>query len=268
MVEKSILPVIKRSREYFLYDINGKRYLDLFQDEGRAILGHRIDGMTGVIKSTAARGLTAAYPSIYSNRIEKQLKLLFPFVPDFSIYSNIERALSAISKSENKIIDRNDIIDFPVKSEGYAYWRPFIGTNLDWQKFKYFIPILPFPGNFGPIVVANNTGKELGASDLLSPMICDMLIKSSAALFRVIKKDDCMDWSVFESPIWDRNGPYLRFKLANSDYLSLFKKALDKMVLLPPNPLIPGIIPCYYEKGQIRGFMDMLRLVESKLAWS
>ena len=268
MVEKSILPVIKRSRGYLLYDIKGKRYLDFFQDEGRAILGHRIDGLTGVIKSTAAKGLTAAYPSIYSNRIEKQLKLLFPFVLNFSIYSNIERALSAISKSENKIIDRNDIIDFPVKSEGYAYWRPFIGTDLDWQKFKYFIPILPFPGNFGPIVVANNTGKELGASDLLSPMICDMLIKSSAALFRVIKKDDCMDWSVFESPIWDRNGPYLRFKLANSDYLSLFKKALDKMVLLPPNPLIPGIIPCYYEKGQIRGFMDMLRLVESKLAWS
>ena len=259
MVEKSILPVIKRSREYFLYDINGKRYLDLFQDEGRAILGHRIDGMTGVIKSTAAKGLTAAYPSIYSNRIEKQLKFLFPFVSNFSIYSNIERALSAISKSENKMINMNDFIDFPVKSEGYAYWRPFIGSDLDWQKFKFFIPILPFPGNFGPIVVGNNTAKELGPSDLLSPMICDMLIKSIASLSRVIKKDDCMDRSVFESPVWDRIGPYLRFKLEKSDYLTLFKKALDKMVLLPPNPVYPGILPCHIEDGQVRGFMEMLR---------
>jgi len=259
MVKKSILPVIKRSRGYLLYDIKGKRYLDFFQDEGRAILGHRIDGLTGVIKSTAAKGLTAAYPSIYTSRIEKQLKLLFPFVPYFSIYSNIERALSAISKSENKIINTSDIIDFPVKSEGYAYWRPFWGTDPDWKRFKYFIPILPFPGNFGPVIVANNTAKELGPSDLLSPMICDMLIKSSAALLKVLGNHDCMDWTGFESPVWNRSGPYLHFNLAESDYPSLFNKALDKMVLLPPDPSIPGIIPCRYEEGQIRGFLEMLR---------
>ncbi len=259
MLEKRILPIIKRTRGYLLYDINGKRYLDFYQDRGRAVLGHRLDGMTGVIKSTAAKGLTAAYPSVYSNRIEKQLKLLFPFVSEFRIFSNIERALSAISKSENKIIEQSDFIDFPAKSEGFAYWRPFLDMDLDWQKFKYFIPVLPFPGNFGPVVVAGNASVKLGPSDFLSPMISNMLIKSSAALLRVMGSYNSRDLAGFESPVWNRIGPYLRFKLSESEYLSLFSKALEKMVLLPPDPAIPGIIPFNYEKGQIRGFMEMIR---------
>ncbi|RKX80728.1 MAG: glutamate-1-semialdehyde aminotransferase [Spirochaetes bacterium] len=262
---KNILPVIKRTRGYLLYDIKGKRYLDFYQDGGRAILGHRMDGISGVVKSTVARGLTPAYPSIYTYRIEKQLKLLFPFVSEFRIYGNMERALAAVSKNEGKLIKQNNLVDFPVKSEEYAYWRPFLGNDLNWQEFKYFIPILPFPGNFGPIVVASNTiTTNLSLSDPLSPLLCDMLIKS-ISLIRAVKKRDCKDRSGFESPVWERIGPYLRFKLSATDYSILYKKALDCLVLLPPTPLIPGIIPCNYENGQIKGFMDMLRLVERGL---
>ena len=35
------VPVIRRARGYRLYGFDGRRCLDLFQDGGRAVLGHR-----------------------------------------------------------------------------------------------------------------------------------------------------------------------------------------------------------------------------------
>jgi len=254
------IPEIKRSRGYFLYDTKGKRYLDFYQDSGRAILGHRMDGITRVIKSTVARGLTASYPSVYMNRLQKELNRLFPSVSEFKVYRNMERALIALSSLEGRDISISSFVDFPSELSRFGIWRPFVDSSLKWDGFDFFIPLLPFPGDFGPVVVAvNKIDKFSGTSDVLSPMIYDMLIKSISSLVRYKKNDNCMDRSVFKSPLWDRIGPYLRFKLKGRDYFDFYRKALENSVLLPPESGIPGIIPCSYETGQIKDFMNMTR---------
>ena len=254
------IPEIKRSRGYFLYDTKGKRYLDFYQDAGRAILGHRMDGITRVIKSTVARGLTASYPSVYMNRLQKELNRLFPSVSEFKVYRNMERALIALSSLEGRDISISSFVDFPSQVSRFGIWRPFVDSSLKWDGFDFFIPLLPFPGDFGPVVVAVNKIKKFpGTSDILSPMICDMLIKSISSLIKYKKNDNCMDRSVFKSPLWDRIGPYLRFKLKGREYFAFYRKALESSVLLPPVPDIPGIIPCSYENGQIKDFMHMTR---------
>ncbi len=260
MENRNIIPEIKRSRGYLIYDTRGKRYLDFYQDSGRAVLGHRVDGISRVIKSTVARGLTASYPSVYMKRIEKELKLLFPGVLEFRIYNNMERCLSFLSAQAGKEISLNSFSDFSSEKSTFGIWRPFLGSAMKYKNFDFFIPVLPFPGNFGPIVLAvNRVGNILESSDELSPLICDTLIKSISALINHSKIDNCSDRSVFESPLWERNGPYLRFKLKDDDYSELFRKALERSVLLPPDSSLPGIIPCYYEKGQIKDFMNMVR---------
>ena len=260
MDSKNKIPIIKRTRGYLIYDISGKRYLDFYQDSGRAILGHRLEGMTRVIKSTAARGLIASYPSIYTARMDKQLKLLFPGAKEFRIYSNIDRAMAALSINEGKKILVSDFVDFPTTSCKYAFWRPFLSHSMEWQDSKYFIPILPFPGNFGPVVIAANSSVgDFPPSDSLSPMLCDILIKSTASLIRFLDEADSKKWEVFESPLWEKNGPYLRFKLKGEAYAAFFEKALESGVLLPTGAEIPGIIPMIYEDGQIKDFIRMLR---------
>ncbi len=266
MDSKNKIPIIKRTRGYLIYDISGKRYLDFYQDSGRAILGHRLEGITRVIKSTVARGLMASYPSIYTARMDKQLKLLFPEAKEFRIYSNIDRAMAALSINEGKKILVSDFVDFPTTTCEYAFWRPFLSHSLEWQESNFFIPLLPFPGNFGPVVVAanvviaaNSTAGGLPPSDSLSPMLCDMLIKSTVSLKRFLDEADSKKWEIFKSPVWDRIGPYLRFKIEGKDYELLFRKALESGVLLPPEPEIPGIIPMEYETGQIKEFMRMIR---------
>ena len=259
------IPEIKRSRGYFLYDTKGKRYLDFYQDSGRAILGHRMDGITRVIKSTVARGLTSSYPSVYTNRLQKELNRLFPFVTKFMVYRNMERALISLSSLEGRDISISSFVDFPSEVSRFGIWRPFIDSSLKWDGFDFFIPLLPFSGNFGPVVVAvNKIDKFPGISDDLSPMICDMLIKSISSLIRYRKDYNCMDRSLFMSPLWDRIGPYLRFKLKGEDYFAFYRKALETSVLLPPESDIPGIIPCSYENGQIKDFMNMTKQFKIK----
>ena len=260
MDSKNKIPIIKRTRGYLIYDTSGKRYLDFYQDSGRAILGHRMEGISRVIKSTVARGLTSCYPSIYTARIEKQLKLLFPEVKKFLIYGNIERAITALSVNEDKKILVGDFVDFPTTDCCYAFWRPFLSSSLKWQDFDFFLPLLPFPGNFGPVVIAvNSTVRNLPFSDPVSPMLCDILIKSTVSLRRNLDNADSEQWENFESPIWDRIGPYLRFKIKGKEYALFFRKALECGVLLPPESESPGIIPLEYETGQIKAFMHMIR---------
>lgn len=50
------VPLIRRARGYFLYTPDGRRFLDFYQDNGRAVLGHRSSGMQQVIKSTVSKG--------------------------------------------------------------------------------------------------------------------------------------------------------------------------------------------------------------------
>ena len=260
MENKNLIPEIKRSRGYFIYGTNGNRYLDFYQDNGRAILGHRMEGITRIIKSTVARGLTASYPSIYTNRVKRELSRLFPHVGEFRIYRNIERAMASISETEGENISIDNFVDFPSCTAEFGIWRPFLDSSLKWEDFKYLIPILPFPGDFGPVVLAlNKSNNQLAPSDDLSPMICDMLIKSISTVIKYSKNYNPADMSDFESPLWDRTGPYLRFKMEGNEYSVLFNNALKSSVLLPPEPGIPGIIPGDFEKGQIKGFMKMVR---------
>ncbi len=255
----NLIPEIKRTRGYFLYDTRGIRYIDLYQDNGRAVLGHRLDGISGVIKSTVARGLTAAYPSVYSNRLEKQLKLLFPGVRDFLVFRNYERAAASLFPGNRALSSGSEFVDFPSAGDKYGFWRPFTGSNLDWSIFRYFIPVLPVAGSFGPVVVCSNSPEAVPESDLLSPMFYDILIKSVVSLRKALSENSKREESLFNSPLWKRDGIYLRFKITGKAYSELFYKSLKCGVLLPPSPDNPGIIPLGFEPGQVRSFLNMVR---------
>ena len=250
------IPVFRRARGYLLYDSSGNRYLDLYQDGGRAILGHRIPGMTGIIKSTASKGLTASYPSVYGRRLSAQLKLLFPEAGEIRFYRNIERALALLSDYTGENVRLEDFKDFPGTGCRFSIWRPF----LEMPDSGFFIPLLPFPGAFGPAVVVS-TGRAggLAASDVISPLTASMMIKSCAALKNAQDQADDKAWEPFDSALWSRKGPYLRFGAAEDSHVRLFRAALENGVLLPPDPAVPGIIPLEYEPGQIRKFLDAVR---------
>ncbi|MDR3145398.1 MAG: hypothetical protein LBU21_03905, partial [Treponema sp.] len=64
-----LLPRIRRARDFRLYTEDGKRLVDLWQDGGRALLGHTPPALFREIKNTAARGLAAPLPGFHEARL-------------------------------------------------------------------------------------------------------------------------------------------------------------------------------------------------------
>gem|GEM_PF-134293 len=72
----ALLPPIRRAREFYLYDHRGRRYLDLAQNGGRAILGHRPNRLSTRLKNVLSSGLLAELPSVYGPRLERAVARL------------------------------------------------------------------------------------------------------------------------------------------------------------------------------------------------
>ncbi|MGM0432886.1 MAG: glutamate-1-semialdehyde aminotransferase [Spirochaetota bacterium] len=268
VVEQSAfkMPIIVRARGYRLYDQKGRRYIDLYQNNGRAVLGHRPEGLNQVMKATASRGLFAEYPSVYDKRLEKILKLMFTDYSKFRLYANRERAMEALSLALGKQVRGRNITDPAMTdqtSEKLMFWRPFIPEQQ--VKPDLLLPIFPFPGSFVPYVVCIRNVqllKKMPASDMISPFLLDGLIKSISLLIRTMHSPTGSG-SEFQRLIdvleWDRRGPYINTRLESVAYAEVFKKALEQGVLLPPGENYPVIIPREFSEGEIQGVLRFVR---------
>lgn len=262
------MPIIVRARGFRLYDKRGRRYIDLYQNNGRAVLGHRPDGFNQVMKSTASRGLFAEYPSIFDGRLEKILKLMFTDYSKFRIYANRERTMEALSQALGRQVKGSRITDPAMTDETdekLMYWRPFIPEQQ--VKPDLLLPIFPFPGSFAPYVVCVRDVdllQKMPASDMVSPFLLDGLIKSISSLIRSMHSPTGSG-SEFQRLVdileWDRRGPYINTRLEPVAYAEVFKKALEQGVLLPPGENYPIIIPREFSDGEIQGVLRFVRML-------
>ncbi|AHH10509.1 Peptide methionine sulfoxide reductase [Borrelia coriaceae ATCC 43381] len=85
-------PIIKRARFFYLYDINGNRYLDLYLNGGLNFLGHRVRGLNLILKQTFSRGLTASYPSVFRKQFENVF-FLFLKKQDLCVFLSLKETL-------------------------------------------------------------------------------------------------------------------------------------------------------------------------------
>lgn len=260
------MPIIARARGYRIYDLHGRRYIDLYQNNGRAVLGHRLEGLTQVMKSTASKGLFAEYPSVYDGRLEKILKLMFPDFLVFRIYANRERTHEALSHAVGSEVGVKTIEDPAMRDDltgKIAYWRPFLPERP--VIADLLLPIFPFPGSFAPDVVCIRTkaiADRMPPSDMVSPFLIDVLVKTVSSLIREMHGPAKLG-SEFQRLIdifeWDRRGPYINTRLDQVSYLELFKKALEMGILLPPGENYPIIIPREFSEGEIQGLTRFVR---------
>jgi len=102
---------VRRARGYRLYTAGGRRILDLYQDGGRAILGHGGGGIVTAFKSGLERGPNSPLPSVYTGRLQAAVGDLIPECRVIRVFSNSERALSAISHWLSRRVSQVDVHD-------------------------------------------------------------------------------------------------------------------------------------------------------------
>lgn len=133
-----LLPVIRRARDYHLYDASGRRILDLYQDNGRAWLGHRPEGVSLQIKNTLARGVYAPFPSAEEGKMIKAAKTLCKTlgadIKDTAYYRSD-------SVEAGKLGTPVDILEN--ETSPFVLWRP----GMPWPSKAALVELLiPLPG--------------------------------------------------------------------------------------------------------------------------
>ncbi|MDR0662472.1 MAG: hypothetical protein LBF80_00105 [Spirochaetaceae bacterium] len=243
-----MLPPIERLRGFRLYGA-GRRFVDLWQCGGAAILGHKPVNVVRDLKNAAERGLFAPFPNAAARRFTKALDRLFPGKA-FKVYQD----WSAVPGYKS----------LPV-------WRPFCfpesGGVYSGETAAAFRPILPFPS--APAVIVCEMESEYPDGGFLPPFllaaatraIYDLLAEPERGIMRFKRIKDA-----FKQPLtlsnWRMDGIYIRpvWADAGEEWAKVFRCFLDSGFLLPPSPLDPLILPGELSQGEENSLANLLSL--------
>ena len=245
-----LVPAVLRARDFRLYTRGGRRLVDLWLNNGAAVLGHTPPALLRELKNTASRGLYAPFPHFLEARFIKALSRLFPG-RTFRLYTSPPVTLAAMT--ENKTA---------------ALWRPFLNPRsplaMPENAPPVLIPVLPgiqgwrknLPQGLCVLAIDPAFETEAGAAlppgDFLPPVLLAAAARGLYDLIAAAPERTKPAWpriaKALKNSPWRRQGIYLSLAEPPSpaDWAALFRRFLDAGFLLPPisgHPLIlPGVL--------------------------
>ncbi len=267
------IPRIRRARGFRLYDVQGKRYLDLYRDG--ALLGHRAGTVITAMKSALAQGLVPGLPSIAEGRLAAALARLLPACPRVRFYATPDRALAAASVYLGVRLGWSDVDDPALEdgagSSGAALWRPFLPPAAD---ARVLLPVLPFTvaAAPAPVCFAAAPTPQVPVSDVLPGFILAGALRGLAALEPpaatrggtlpgIPPGVPALEQAVDAAAGWARRGPYVRARCAAEEYGRVHAAFLREGVLLFPGYPGPSVLPGECSPGESRHLADLFSRV-------
>ena len=241
---------VKRARGCFLYTAKNMRVTDMYQEEGRAILGWEGGSAFTLMKNTISRGQTGSFicedkPSL---KLQKAVSELFASDRTVLCFSSQKAALAA------------GLSIFP---EGTSVYRPW---NIQNEKINISeIPALilspPLPWAETVYLLALDTKKLNENPDALLlvrgaiKLPFAMEVAYTRAIYNLIKalqEREEKNWFIYDPVLtkyWERRGPYLFPKLPEDEYHKFVLHCLDCGILISPEYNNPSIVPFGADKG-------------------
>jgi hypothetical protein len=263
-----LVPAISRARDFRFYTSGGRRFIDLWQYGGRAVLGHTPPSVLREMKNTAERGLFAPLPGPHEGRFLKALSALLPgrvfrLFPDDAALSLFLEASGFSACARDPALAWADVSPEEPAPPHPLLWRPFLEDPAPQPlpQAAPLIPVLPLPWAGAPRVLALDpadtaTASKADADGPLSPVI---LAAASRAVYDLIAALDRgrplfpkIDRAVRQSGLWQRRGVYVSLSTPpnSAAYTVLFRRFLEAGCLLPPGPGDPAILPGVLSPGE------------------
>jgi len=248
------VPRIRRARGFRLYDAAGRRFLDLWQAGGGAVLGHRPARAGAALKAALDRGLAAPLPTAWEPRLLAAIASRFPAYRSFRLYATRDRALQAASRLIGITVTAADLADPGLGSSGAGQaglWRPFLPPQPSW---RVLLPVLPFTLGDSPAAACFRDALPADAepSDTVPGLAAAAALLGLAGLERARPVDPFGPRDLEDAPGWERRGPYLRPLFGAGAYPEVFRAFLARGVLLSPVWTGPSILPGEASEGERR----------------
>ena len=272
---------IRRARGFRLYDVRGKRYLDLSRDG--ALLGHRGAATLTAVKSVLSQGLATALPTAWEARLVSALLRLFPASRSVRLFSSRERALEAVSRFLGKSVDAQEVHDPALDSPGPgplrpALWRPFLPVP---PGAAALLPVLPFTlcGAPAPVCFPKGLSDDELPSDPLPGFLLAGALHGLYALSEEGRTGSpsaaggapragrprkqphwgsrAVERALDAARGWKRYGPYVRAVFPAADYARVHAEFLAAGVLLSPGYPGPSVLPGECSPGETSLLADL-----------
>jgi hypothetical protein len=260
------LPAVRRARGFRLYDGSGRRWLDMYQDGGGAILGHRAAGAVRDMKDALSRGLAGSLPTVYTARLEKAAGRVVPGCSAVRVYPCAHSALAAVGSLLGRPVEEGSLADpglrgLPPDADA-ALWRPFLpeaGPGLPAVR----VLVLPGAGPAGPAVVCARGARreDLAPARPCPAVVLAAMLRGTAALASAPRDPAvaaAVDRAISGGKAWARRGPYLAALFDPALYPAVFHRFLAGGVLLCPEYPGPSILPAEASAGELAALTRLL----------
>jgi hypothetical protein len=241
------IPVVRRAREYHLYSVSGKRYLDLWQNGGRSLLGHRPGRLTTVLKDTLSRGLIADTPSVFGGRLIRTLQVMFPAYREFRLCSAVSEALYLAGLHLGRTVTAADVADpllhaQPVRQTPVRLWRPLLPEQ---PAADVLLPVLPFAMAEAPQVVCfrEKPVPDFPEQGPVSGVLLAGLLRSIHELQRFVVPEWLRPDLLEGCAGWRQEQVYIVPQFDLGFYDRVFEAFLDARVLISPEEPYLSILP-------------------------
>lgn len=240
---------VKRARSCFLYTKKGVRLTDLFQQNGRAILGWDAGNAFTFFKNTLNRGTTGFFRCEEKSQVEKSVETLLNSKRKIFYFNSKQEALKA---------------GLNLSPESTSIWTPWNQSGIDFTTITsiIFTPPLPWTDSFYILALkkeifeassgANeNTGLIKGDVKLPYPLET-AIARANYNLAAVLNERQEKDWFIYDTVLtkyFERKGPYLYSKVPESKYDEFIEHCLDCGIVINPNFNAPSIVPFGADKG-------------------
>lgn len=244
--------MITRARNSFFYTKKGIRLTDMFQENGRAILGWHGGSAFTYFKNTLSKGLTGSFICEDKSRLEKAVSELLDNSKDTT------RTIFAFSTKKEALM--SGIFFSPNNTSVYKPWNP---QKIDYSKVDVVIIEPPLPWTQTVYLTAIKTSvikvmeipsdKVEPSNQITIPFALQTAI--TRAIYNLILEIPLRqekDWFLYDTVItkyWTRKGPYLYPKMTEEQYESFVLHCLDCELVINPSYNDPSIIPYGVDKG-------------------
>jgi len=265
-----LLPPIRRARGNRLYAADGRRFLDLWLDDGRGILGERDRATRTQAANAADKGLTRPYPGLYDARFAKAVTAAWPGFGNVRPCPCERAALDAAARvlgSAPRIVDTAATSPFdPGAGPTLALARPFaaIPDGVD-----VAMPRLPCPRPYAPYCLMAREGTPAAAAlasepgELVPAQSTFAAARGLASLETAVRDGYGEElWARFDKRLgafFARTGPYLFARVDADSYDAFFKAALEGGALVSPRFEAPSVVPPDFDDGEL---VKLLRALE------
>ena len=237
---------VTRARGPYLYTKKNVRIIDLYQENGRAILGWDAGSAYTYFKNFMTKGLMGSFITEDKARIEKAVSTLL----------NSSRKVFYFNCKEDAL---KSGLNFSL--ENTSVYMPWNQENKEWEKVDSIIltPPLPWTDNLYILAVkeelcqkAQNLESFTAKSQKIAFALEAAITRAIYDLIAALKEREEKDWFIYDPVItkyWERKGPYLYTKIPQEKYDDFVLHCLDLGIAVNPSYNCPSIIPYGADKG-------------------